>query len=851
MWRSIGAIIAFLLLSIQICLAQEVAPEPGHGNHGHGVAEEQQPATDSPAQPSAEQPAPETQPAPTAESVAEVTPDTLDTTPMTFEGLVLNPNGIPVAGATVEIPELQFRGVSAKGGIIIIQVPPGTYTVMVTAKGFETLEETLDLDEGVQMTGFELMLEFRIEDVVVTGTKTERLVEQAPVRTQVIDRKDIERKQADNLADALDNTTGVRTEMNCQNCGFTQIRLNGLEGQYTQILIDGNPVVSSLAAVYLAEQIPEEMIERVEVVKGGGSALYGGNAVGGVVNIITRKPYKDFAGVLFRGGGIGLGTGESSQEYRLSANGGVVSKDRDMALHVFAGMFRRDEWDANDDGFSEIGRVRQLEGGASAFLELLPGTELQLKFHALREHRRGGDNIDKPEHDAATAESIRSNRLGFDTRWKHWVTGDISYEMGYGLAFTERNSYYGGGGDVDPWALLPDDHSDFTDQTWVEFTEALNAQQAALNAYGTTRNLVHTADLSYNHHFTGLGDHILTVGAQFSGDDLEDSFPGYNREHDEFYWNVAGFAQHNWIWGSWGEWVLGLRVDKHSELADPVPNPRVALKISPLHWLKLRTSFATGFRAPQIFDEDLHITIMGGEAQSINNDAGLEAEKSYSISQQVSMNGPVGNGWRLTGGVNGFYTVITDMFALDMQDDPATPNQLEFVRVNGGKAQVYGGELEFGVSYRDIWELNLGMTLEKAENDEADPDFGSKELFRTPGAYGYLATFVQPVKGLEIATSLDITGPMKVPHYEGNVPVDSSGDPIPQLEESPWFVDWDASIAYRWNLSHGLYLKPFLGIKNILNAYQDDFDTGADRDAGYVYGPRSPRTVYGGIKGGF
>lgn len=771
--------------------------------------------------------------------------------PLTFKGVVLDPNGIPVAGAMVSIPELGFEGRSQAGGVLQIDAPPGLYRVTVLSGGFETLEEDLELDDSVLATGFELMLEYRIDDVVVTGTKTERLVEQAPVKTQVIGRTSIERKQAQNLADALDGTTGVRTEMNCQNCGFTQIRLNGLEGQYTQILIDGSPVISSLAAVYLAEQIPEEMIERVEVVKGGGSALYGGNAVGGVVNIITRKPTQNFGSFLFRGSGVGVGTGEVSPEYRLSANAGVVNKDRSMALHLFTGMLRRDEWDANGDGFSEIGRMRQLDGGASAYLTLISNTELQIKFHALREQRRGGDQLDTPEHDVGVSEGVQSTRLGFDTRWKHWVTSGINYEIGYGLAMTERDSYYGGGGDVDPWGLLPDSYTDFTDETWAKFLDLMDQKKTAMSAYGRTRNFVHTADATYNHYFAGQGDHILTLGAQFSGDDLKDEFPGYDRKIEEFYWNVAGLAQHNWIWADWGEWVIGLRVDKHSELEQPVPNPRVALRFTPLHWLKLRTSFSTGFRAPQIFDEDLHITIMGGDAQIITNEPGLKAEKSYSLSQQIGMDGQVGGGWKLTGGINGFYTIITDMFDLELQGNQTTAGQIEFSRINSGRAQVYGGELEFGPSYKDIWELNLGVTFGQGKRDDPDPDFGSKEIFRSPDLYGFVSTFVQPVKGLELFSGVNITGPMRVPHYEGNVPVDGDGEPIPQLETSPWFVDWSASIAYRWNLNDNLYLKPFLGIKNILNAYQKDLDEGAGRDAGYVYGPRLPRTVYGGLKGGF
>lgn len=83
--------------------------------------------------------------------------------------------------------------------------------------------------------------------------------------------------------------SGLRVETNCGNCGTTQLRINGLEGQYSQVLLDSRPIFSSLASVYGLEQLPVAMIERVEVIRGGGSALFGANAIGGVVNIITMS----------------------------------------------------------------------------------------------------------------------------------------------------------------------------------------------------------------------------------------------------------------------------------------------------------------------------------------------------------------------------------------------------------------------------------------------------------------------------------------------------------------------------------------------------------------------------------
>ena len=112
----------------------------------------------------------------------------------------------------------------------------------------------------------------------------------APVRTEVVSREFVEQIGARTLADAVEYTTGVRVENNCQNCNFSQVRLLGLEGPYTQILMDGQPTLSSLAQVYGLEQIPARLIDRVEVTKGGGTALLGPGSVGGVINVVTREP---------------------------------------------------------------------------------------------------------------------------------------------------------------------------------------------------------------------------------------------------------------------------------------------------------------------------------------------------------------------------------------------------------------------------------------------------------------------------------------------------------------------------------------------------------------------------------
>lgn len=753
--------------------------------------------------------------------------------------LVLDPLGQPIAGAKVSIPSLGIVGETSPSGEVLLNVAPGTYGIEVSRAGFEPHQEQVVLDASAEATGVELLLQYEVGEVVVTGTKVERLSEEAPVKTQVVSRERIERREAQTLADALEGTTGVRVESDCQNCGFTQLRLNGLEGRYTQILIDGRPVFSTLAGVYGLEQIPQEMIERIEIVKGGGSALYGGNAVGGVVNVITRRPTRDFGSLSLRYDSIDM----DATALSASAVGGMINDAKTFSLHIFGGLNSREPWDANGDGFSEIGKVRSVSTGAETYWDLFQGGTLAVKFHMLREYRRGGDAFDKPEHDAAIAEAAHTSRYGGEVHWSHVLGEGLKLEAGYGFAYTERDSYYGAGGDV----VLPDLPANIGDWTQTDldaYRDALDAKQAALGAYGRTKNPLHTGDIFLHGAFEAAGEMVVTAGVQYWRDGLEDFFPAYaERAIDETYTDVAGILQHDWLFAEWGESVLGLRVDRHSQLDDPVFSPRAVIKLEPLHGLHLRTSVATGFRAPQVFDEDLHITIINGEGQVITNAEGLDPERSLSLSQQVESVIEPSETWRIKLGANGFFTRITDAFVLDDTDTDPTDGTFEFTRVNSGTTTVVGGEVEASAELGKVWGVGGGLTVESAKNDEPDPDFGSKDIFRTPSWYGFVETWAEPVEGLKLQTLVDLTGPMKVPHYAGFIAED-------RLEESEVFYDWSANVSYRIGIGDDRYVAPVVGMKNILNSYQDDFDQGPDRDAGYVYGPRMPRTAFFGVKGG-
>ena len=204
----------------------------------------------------------------------------------------------PLIGCLVKIHGLEKQTVTNENGDYSFnEVPCGDYTVEASYMGYipQKLNVKIYKNEG-ETLNFELKPDaFMLEQVVVTSSKTETKRRESPSLVNVISGKTFLNVGACSLADGLDFQPGVRVENDCQNCGFTQVRINGLDGHYSQILMNSRPIFSALAGVYGLEHIPANMIERVEIMRGGGSALFGSSAIGGTINIITKDPLENSA----------------------------------------------------------------------------------------------------------------------------------------------------------------------------------------------------------------------------------------------------------------------------------------------------------------------------------------------------------------------------------------------------------------------------------------------------------------------------------------------------------------------------------------------------------------------------
>ena len=707
------------------------------------------------------------------------------------------PEAAPIPG------ELAWGETDSSGQVVFRDIPAGSFSVSASAEGFYLNEaKRVDLAFGLETI---LTINLQVsavvsETVVVTGSGTESLVEEAPVRTELITPELVDRQVKTTLAEAFEATiSGVRMEMNCQNCGFMQIRMNGLEGPYTQILEDGMPSYSGVTSVYGLEQIPAGFLEQIEIVKGGNAALYGPGAVAGVVNLIRREPRENrFRLDLLTGWQRGRPEQQVGGAAQFAEIGGGFSGD-----FYYRGI-NRVPVDRDSDGFSDLGKRRLNAGGFGLFRRFLDGrARLTFAGTISDEFRRGGDQLDRPPHETQITEQIASRRYSASVGWNHSLSANTYYNLRASTAYYGRDTYYGAG--MDP------------------------------NAYGSTRNPLVVGDAQFAHQ---IGRHSLLSGYQISWEHVEDNAPSYGRTLGGTFQNHGLYLQDEWRSAKRFTLIGGARLDKSNQVDHWIVSPRVGTKFSITENLMWRATLSTGFRAPAIFDEDLHIAQVGGEGLLLQNGPDLKEEKSVSVGTGMQYLGAV-HGRRYQTSFDFFYTNLRNAFTLVEETLPGQDFRL-LLRANGPGAEVAGVNFDGNIQLNSRLAFRAGFTYQKARWKEPEEQFGSRDFFRTPKTYGFFGLDLGLPGKIELSGTLDYTGSMDVPHYAGYIDED-------RLETSRRFLVVNAVVSRTFALRNDSKVRLFLNLQNIGDTYQPDLDQGPDRDSAYVYGPFEMRRAVIGM----
>ncbi len=720
-------------------------------------------------------------------------------------------------GFTIRLLESSIGVVTdISGHYAIRHLAPGKYTVEASCAGYVTQKKTIDVapKQTVELN-FDVSPDaFQLEQVVVTGNKSEVKRRNSSSLINVLGAPTFDLIGAACLADGLCFQPGVRVENDCQNCGFTQVRINGLDGHYSQILLNSRPVFSALTGVYGLEQIPANMIERVEVMRGGGSALFGSSAIGGTINIITKDPIDNCADVAHTLTSIGV---SGALENNTTASASVVSENNRIGLFIFGQNRLRDGYDQDGDGFTEIPQLKTQTLGFRTFMRTSDYSKLSLEYHGTHEYRRGGDQLDEQPHMAMVAEQTDHNIHAVDISTEFWTPGYKNrYSVFASTQNTRRTSYYGS--EMDP------------------------------DAYGRTHDLVVVAGGQYIHSFDRLWfmPSELTAGVEYNYNYLNDVTLGYNHDVTQKVNIFSGYLQNEWRTDRWG-FLVGARVDKHSLISHPIVSPRANVRFNPSSNLNFRLSYSTGFRSPQAYDEDFHVAVVGGERVVTILAPDLKQESSQSLSASMDLYHNFGN-VQTNFLVDLFYTDLSDVFVLRRLEDVDAEGNAVLERCNGAGARVYGVNLEAKASFPFKLQIQAGLTLQKSRYKE--PEYWSEDseiapvrrMFRTPDTYGYFTATYNPVKPLQIALSGTYSGSMLVQHLAG------SGTTVDVAVDTPRFFDAGLKVSYDFRVYNHVTLQLNAGIHNIFNSYQKDFDQGYLRDSGYIYGPTMPRSIFAGVK---
>jgi len=736
------------------------------------------------------------------------------------------------------------QGTSAdKKGQFSMQLENKKTELTIQAIGFKTEKITLNpLDYSNKILKIQMQEDaLGLDQVVISATRNRINLKDAPVIVNVLGSKLFNATQSVSVAETLNFQPGVRVETNCQNCGFTQVRLNGLDGSYTQVLINSRSVFSALNSVYGLEQIPTSILDRVEVVRSGGSALFGSNAIAGTINIITKEPVLNTWNIASN---LSLIDGEIPDR-TLSFAGSVVTEDLNSGVTIYGMNRDRSAYDANGDGFTELTELTNNTLGAKAFLKPSETSKITLDLTALKEYRRGGDQLDLAPHLTDITEQLDHNTfiggLTYDFSNAEMTNNYSVYVSGQ---HTDRKSFYGGLG------------GGRTAQDSISTS----------NAYGNTSDLAFLGGFQFTRYFKN--NDVLTTGIEYNHSNTEDDIAGYKRYIDQEVNSYAAFAQYEWKPLKNFTALLGARLDhidvsgnyavedieRTSEINQTVISPRLTILYDITEELQFRGGYARGFRAPQAFNEDLHISSVGGEPQFVILSDNLETEYSNAYTASFNYSKSM-NKLQTDFLLEGFYTELKDPFTT-VSTGASLPNGsiLKEVR-NGSGAYVTGTNFEIGVSPSSNLTFQLGGTYQQSiykedqvlyEADllsETEENIIISEFVRNPDFYGYLNVNTSPFEDFSVDLTGTYTGEMTIPKV-----INANG--FLALRASPSFWDMNLKLGQHIDITENFHVNLSAGVQNVFNAYQDDFDSGPTRDSDYIYGPSRPRTFFFGFKFG-
>ena len=562
-----------------------------------------------------------------------------------IEGKIVDKeDGKPLQGVSIRIANSN-KGTSSNeaGSYRLINIGAGDWHLLVAYTGYESVDTLIHLN-GKNAININFALEAKKEAleevIIVSSSRTNSRIEDLPTKVEVLGSEEVKEENGikpGNIASLLGDIAGIQIQQTSAATGNADMRIQGLQGKYTQILRDGMPLFGGYAGSFSILQIPPLDLQQIELVKGASSTLYGGGAIAGMLNLISKKPK--------------LGRPEKSLTLNYSslnefnANTFFSERNKNIGYTLYAGTTQQKEMDVDKDGFSDVPSVKNVFVHPRVFIYGKDNSTLTLGYTLNYEDRNGGDmNVLKGNANASHAY--------FDENKMFRNTADALWEKKYddGSMLTAKANY----------SILNRDI----------ITNSFGMRGTQSSWY---------SELAYSKK---LAAHHLVMGVNFNGEAFKKQLPDSSYIPNSSLNTIGAFVQDDWKLSPAFTLQSGLRIDHMNDYGNFVL-PRLSMMYKVNNRVTMRLGGGAGYKTPNIFSAEVdernlpYILVFNSNIQS---------EQSIGANYDINYKTKI-EGWELTLNQTFFYNSIQHPITLQY-----LPNQILYYSFSYPLLSVFANE---------------------------------------------------------------------------------------------------------------------------------------------------------------
>ncbi len=591
------------------------------------------------------------------------------------------------------------------GFFTIENVPEGDYTIVASFTGYKKTEKQITVEGHVVIVKLELEESQSLDEVIITGTLKAVSRLESPVPVEVYSPTFFKKNPTPNIFEALQNVNGVRPQLNCNVCNTGDIHINGLEGPYTLVLIDGMPIVSGLSTVYGLSGIPNSLIEQVEIVKGPASSLYGSEAVGGLINIITKLP--ENAPLVFADS-YASDWGEANIDVGFKAN---IGKKANMLTGINYYNYSN-PIDNNNDNFTDVTLQDRISVFQKWDFKRKNNRQFSLAGRYFYEDRWGGEMQWNPTFRGGNevyGESIYTSRYELIGNYQLPINEKVNFQFSY--SDHDQNSVYGN------IPYLAKQRIGFGQLIWdkpLKNHDLLFGLAARYNFYNDNTPATSTSD-------------EVTIPSIFVQDEIQ-----FSEKH---------------------HLLLGARYD-YDDRHGSIFTPRIAYRFKPSEDDIIRLNAGTGFRVVNLFTEE-HAALTG--SRDVIIEGALEPEQSYNVNLNYLKKLYTKNGQIFTLDASAWFTYFTNAI---IPDYDTNPNQIIYDNLDGNSTSK-GISFNVDALLGSGIHASVGATFQDVSQKEDGVKTRQILTERFTGVWSF--SYKHYPSNLKIDYTGNIYGPMRLP----------------------------------------------------------------------------------------